>query len=52
MKLGESYTQHAFTPGTSGIKGVEDNGSEAIDIGVRDGRVVIEIGRASCRERV
>ena len=45
VKLGESYTQHAFTPGTSGIKGVEDNGSEAIGIGVRDGRVVID-GRA------
>ena len=44
VKLGESYTQHAFTPGT-GIKGVEDNGSEAIGIGVRDGRVVID-GRA------
>ncbi len=42
VKLGESYTQHAFDDGTTGIKAVENNGGEAFGLNVLNGRVAVD----------
>lgn len=42
VKLGESYTQHAFSDEASGIKAVENGGGEAFGLNVRNGRVAVD----------